>query len=146
DPTSWTLLFRHGRTTILLFASPLTPFTTLKSELLSTLRERYPSGLPNPSPAPSSRATIALPPSPDDIVLGALHDEHDREKGWRELDTSEGESPQSLGLKDRAHIAFAFDEEGFVVEYPGYEEYDQAEPGAGGKEESGDDSEEGMDI
>lgn len=104
----------------------MTPFTTIKTELLEVLKERYPKGLEtSKSPTPTK-----IPDSILDIVLGVQKDQYEPSKGWDELDTRDGgikESPKSLQLKDGVKIAFAFvgdDEEDkeaedlFYVEFP----------------------------
>ena len=90
------------------------------------LQERYPSGLSS-----SAGSYVSIPESTDEIALGTLNDEYDKTKGWTEIDTSdEGtkESPQSVGLKDKHHIAFAFMKNGeeaeFEVDWPNYDDYD----------------------
>jgi hypothetical protein len=105
-----TLLFKYGKYTILLFAEPLTPFSTIKSNLLTTLKERYPEGLET-SLSPNR---IKIPDSILDIVLGVPKDIYDPSKGWDELNIRGGgmkESPRSLGLKDGSQVAFAFVDE-----------------------------------
>jgi hypothetical protein len=114
----------------------LTPFSTLKDELLSILRERYPNGLPTPTaiPPPNFSSTsstnsakyIPIPSSILDVVLGIPTDENDPTKGWEELKLSVGgwgmkDSPKSLGLRDGSLIAFRFrneeeDEDGNEVD------------------------------
>lgn len=92
------------------------------------LQERYPSGLSSSS----SESYVAIPDSTSEIALGTLSDEYDKTKGWNEIDTSDAdakESPQSLGLKDKHHIAFAFVKNGeeveFEVDWPNYDDYDE---------------------
>ena len=129
-PTAITLRFKRGRHTILLFAEPLTAFSTIKTELLAALHERYPDGLPSStSPTP-----IKIPTEVLDVILGVPIDVYEPSKGWTELDTvGEGikECPKSLGLKDGSVIAFAFvngeqnqEKEGeFEVEWSSYEDH-----------------------
>ncbi|TAQ91631.1 hypothetical protein B7494_g34 [Chlorociboria aeruginascens] len=107
DANSITLLFKHGRYTILLLTSANTPFSRLKTELLSILQERYPSGLTSRSPAGEPRVS-ALPAEISEIVLGVLVDPYEKEKGWRELPDPAGgirECPRSLGVKDGARTS-----------------------------------------
>jgi hypothetical protein len=124
--SAWTLHFKYAKYTILLLAEPLTPFSTIKTDLLAILKERYPDGLESSK----SPTRTKIPDSILDIVLGVQKDQYEPSKGWDELDTRGGgmnESPKSLSLKDGAKIAFAFvgdDEEDketkdlFHVEYP----------------------------
>jgi len=121
--SAFTLHFKYAKYTILLFTEPLTPFITIKTNLLAILKERYPAGLTRgDSPTPTK-----IPDSILDIVLGVPVDQSS--KGWDELDTrgpGMKESPKSLGLKDGSKLAMAFVAEGedkeakelFYVEYP----------------------------
>ena len=137
NSTNWTLRFKHGRLTVLLFTEPLTPFSTLKDELLSVLRERYPKGLPKPG---EPNDYVSIPDSIDDVALAFPADQNDMSKGWKELELSGGkggmkDSPKGKGLKDGGVLAFRFrseaeDEDGegegdgeeFVVEWPSYDD------------------------
>ncbi|KAE9368689.1 hypothetical protein N431DRAFT_512916 [Stipitochalara longipes BDJ] len=123
--SAFTLHFKYAKYTILLFAEPLTPFLTIKTNLLAILKERYPDGLSrSDSPTPTK-----IPDSILDIVLGVPIDQYDPSKGWDELDTrgvGMKETPKSLGLKDGSKLAMAFVDDGedkeakelFYVEYP----------------------------
>ncbi|KAF4624645.1 hypothetical protein G7Y89_g13525 [Cudoniella acicularis] len=111
--SAYTLRFKHGKHTILLFADPLTPFSEIKYDLLTVLREQYPDGLPRSD----SDTPLKIPESILDVILGVPNDPYDNTKGWSELDTTPGggitESPKSLGVKDGGVIAFVFvDNEG----------------------------------
>jgi hypothetical protein len=151
SPTNWTLRFKHGRLTILLLTEALTPISVLKTELLETLRERYPLGIPNPVPKSASR--IPIPDSIQDVALAVPIDNHDISKGWKGLDLSASGGikacPKSLGIKDGGVLAFRFrsEDEGddediekgmaeredeFLVEWPSYDEtYGEPEPQRG---------------
>jgi hypothetical protein len=123
--TAWTLRFKHGKQTVLLFAEPLTPFATIKKELIEVLHERYPAGLPVTDSKPEK-----IPDNIKEVALGVLIDVYETDKGWNEIATDDSgikESPRSLGLKDGAAIAFAFtdgeeDNVEFKVEWSSYEE------------------------
>jgi len=109
DQSTFTLRFKHGKHTIFLFAEPNTPFPSIISELLKTLHERYPNGLP----VSTSPGSFKIPDDVLEVTLGVPADQHDISKGWTELDTgAQGglkETPRSLGLKDGGMVAFAFD-------------------------------------
>jgi hypothetical protein len=134
-PSTWTLLFKHGKQTILLFTESLTPVSAIKKELLSILQERYPSGLPGPSPLdPKS----PIPSSATEIALGSLDDPLADEKTWTVLNTGATglkETPISLGLKDGSILAFSFvndpeeDDPEFVVEWSSYDDHYDQDPG-----------------
>jgi hypothetical protein len=126
--SAFTLQFKYAKYTVLLFAEPLTPFITIKTNLLAILKERYPGGLLRSD----SSTPTKIPDSILDIVLGVPIDQYDPSKGWDELDTRGAgikESPKSLGLKDGSKLAMAFVEDGedkeakelFYVEYPDVE-------------------------
>ncbi|CZT03022.1 uncharacterized protein RAG0_09918 [Rhynchosporium agropyri] len=112
-PSSWTLLFKHSKITILLLIEPLTPLPTILTELLTSLHERYPSGLPTSD----SLSPIEIPESGIDVIFGVRKDEFDPTKGWQEVKlegAGMNDSPKSLGWKDGIAVAFAFEgEEGW---------------------------------
>jgi len=135
-PSNWTLRFKSGKITILLYAEPLSTITVLKTELLSTLRERYPKGLPN---SEGTGEHIPIPESLQELYLAVLVDEYDHSKGWADLITTGvgglRESVKNLGLKDGGCVAFTFgpaeeEEDGsdeiiareFTVQWPTYED------------------------
>lgn len=134
SPLSWTLRFKSGRQTILLFVDPLESFKNIKTSLLTVLHERYSDGLPDPSSSQSaglvdSARRIAIPQIKDteDLELGLPNEEADFEKGWKILDNEGGQpvldSPKLLGLKDGSVIAFRFrGQDDFKVKLPSYED------------------------
>jgi hypothetical protein len=149
-----TLKFKHGLTTTLLYTESLTPFSTLITELLESLHERYPNGLPDPtSEKPSSKTTIPIPAHPKHIRLATLTDSNDPSSGWTELDLQGGKlkisNPKTAGLKDGGILAFRIldgaeaeddeDEEDsagtFQVLWPSYDEAYPGEKETGGDEE-----------
>ena len=116
EATAWTLLFKYGKYTILLFAEPTTPFSQIKADLLATLRERYPNGLETAALEAGDPPTMtAIPDSILDIALAVPKDQYKLEAGWDELDVGNDggkqETPQNLQLKDGARLAFAFIDE-----------------------------------
>ena len=130
DSSALTLRFKHSKHTILLFAEPLTTITELRDELLTTLRERYPKGLPL-----EHSDTAKLPTAVREIRLGIPKDQYDPHKGWVELETDEilAGTPKSLGLKDGCMVAFVFEKdlEGgqteFNVSFPVLDEFEGEE-------------------
>lgn len=121
DSTALTLRFKHGVHTVLLFAESSTPFTTIKTDLLDVLRERYPDGIR----MGKTMTMTDIPTDIGDLALAEPTDQYDISKGWTELDIggSIRETPGSLKLKDGAILAFAFTTEEdteaeFYVESP----------------------------
>jgi hypothetical protein len=90
----------------------------LKTELLDALHERYPAGLPNPTPGSKKQLEpdeyIPIPDDSKDVALAVPVDVHNIEKGWRQLgrpgEDALGlkESPKTLGIKDGGVLAFRF--------------------------------------
>lgn len=79
------------------------PFSDVAEELLETLQERYPAGLPI-----SARSKTALPESPQQIEFAVPKSPIDLSQGWTPLEVGEGDTPGGRGLKDNDVIAFAF--------------------------------------
>ncbi|KUJ24431.1 uncharacterized protein LY89DRAFT_679575 [Mollisia scopiformis] len=104
--TALTLRFKHGKHTVLLFAESSTPFTTIKTDLLEVLHERYPEGLP----MGKSKTMTEIPTDIADLALAEPADQYDISKGWTELDIGGDirETAGSMKLKDGAILSFAF--------------------------------------
>ncbi|RDW76044.1 hypothetical protein BP5796_06865 [Coleophoma crateriformis] len=127
QPSDWTLLFKHGRQTILLLVAPLTPVTQILEELLSTIKDRYSDGLPGPKPS----IKYLTPDSIHDVFVGIPKDIYEPSKGFQDLDVhKEGSkaSPATLDWKDGSILAFRFAKEDeqtpsqFWVEWSSYDE------------------------
>ncbi len=81
-------------------------FSRLTTELLSTLRDRYPNGLsaaiaePQPTPLPASdgdvRVAYALPKNPNDLA-----------QGWKNLKAQPNDTVGGKKLADMSCLAFA---------------------------------------
>ncbi|KAF4312741.1 hypothetical protein GTA08_BOTSDO11856 [Botryosphaeria dothidea] len=149
DPssTTWTLRFKHDKTTVLLHADALQTLTSIRTELLHALRETSPDGI----------AGKPLPSDPQDIQLAKMKDTSDPDKGWVLLTGTGGRagskgkgksgagdgSLKAEGVKDNAVLAFRWgvsagtkeageedmdiedeggDEDGWDVAWPKYED------------------------
>src|SRR6516165_8054533 len=102
DGSFITLIFKHSKTSVLLFSELMTSLVDLKTELLNVLKDMNPSGEFN---------GLSIPSDPEEVVFGVLRDPYDYNKGWTMLDTPEDESelmetPQGAGLKDGQILAF----------------------------------------
>ncbi|RAL00606.1 uncharacterized protein BO80DRAFT_382634 [Aspergillus ibericus CBS 121593] len=76
DPSSWTLLFKKHKTTVLLMLPPSETIATTKESLLSALQSR---GLQEIN-------GDLVPEDPSEIEFGVPVDKNDLEKGWTRLE------------------------------------------------------------
>jgi hypothetical protein len=158
EPTNITLLFKHHKSTTLLFASPTTPLSSIRQTLHAALESRG----------------VDVPSSPEDIEFGIMKDPSvgksigtNQSPQWRLVGTEMGEdtdsgkaakkekkkgrpsstntgaakngeeTPQSLGLGDGGIIAYRFrqkrtgrdEEEGDMDVDVDDEEWDVVMPG-----------------
>jgi hypothetical protein len=115
-PHMWTLRFKHHKTTIFLFVDQQQPFSSIRADLLSTLKKRGVAELDGQD----------LPEDPEDLILGVPLNKNNPRKGWIALHipattardgkgeaVSTGgkksvlnETPLGAGLKDGAMLAF----------------------------------------
>ncbi|ROT39658.1 hypothetical protein SODALDRAFT_331768 [Sodiomyces alkalinus F11] len=137
DDPIWSIRFKHGVHTVLLFIDSMKPFSEVTSTLLEILRERYPDGLTlnHTDGAPSTK----LPPPGSDmprIAYGVPHNPNDLSQGWRELPVRQTDIPLDSPIKNNGVVAFTFvsddrdelEEVDFVVDVPSFEdEYDENE-------------------
>ncbi|SMQ45090.1 unnamed protein product [Zymoseptoria tritici ST99CH_3D7] len=124
-PHTWTLRFKHNRSTILLEVDPLQTLLSVRADLLQALQESNPNGELNKQKIPSN---------PEAIVLGRAVDRNNLKLGFETIkkDTSEpdpkgkgkaavtggGKSrtvgadvmdcPQGAGLKNADVVVFKF--------------------------------------
>jgi len=114
SPQTWTLRFKHHKTTVLLHSDPLTPISTLKTNLLSSLRDTKPSGIKSrPIPISPSEIQLAIPVDPLEISKGweileppSNIDEEDEQTPEAKQKWDESTSVKAAGVKDNAVIAF----------------------------------------
>lgn len=115
NPQHWTLRFKHHKTTVLLFVNQSQSFTSIKQELLDSLKS---TGI-------ADIGGNLLPSNPEAIVFGVPIDTNDIDKGWVPLEIPEvsdtdtkgkgvkkgsvlNQSPLGAGLKDGTMLAFKF--------------------------------------
>jgi hypothetical protein len=106
DPSTLTVRFKNGRTTVLVFVSKSEPFRKAKENLLHGLRESGHSTLNGAS----------VPDSADMVEIAVPVDRHDISKGWKALEGPDAEdrlmsqtrSDQHSGLRDNGMVAFRF--------------------------------------
>lgn len=114
-PSHLTLLFKSSRTTILLYALRDTPFSTLKSSLLSALRSR-PTSIPIPGDA-----------TEEDIYLAKRGEGQGEWVSLEDEGSKVGEAcAASCGVRDLDVIAFRIGEgEGWSVEEARFEDEEE---------------------
>ena len=108
ESNSWTLRFKNHKTTVLLEVRPSQSLSTIKEELLDSIKA-------------TGRKEIngsALPDSSEEIVLGVPVDKNDPSQGWLSLEdidfdgldkkTKGGLPLAEAGLRDGAVVAFKF--------------------------------------
>ncbi|KAM0498880.1 hypothetical protein ACHAO3_005741 [Verticillium nonalfalfae] len=123
DATDYSIRFKYGVHTILLFVDSLQSFSAINKSLLEVLRERFPDGL---KISPTLTDVTPVPTSDDvRIVYGLPNNVNDLGQGWKVLRIDDDDKPVSKGLKDNIPVAFAFladgeelDDAQFLVDVP----------------------------
>ncbi|KAF2418685.1 hypothetical protein EJ08DRAFT_52827 [Tothia fuscella] len=152
NPLSYTIRFKHHKTTVLLHLDPLTPLSTIKSTLLTSLRQTKPNGINNnPLPAKPSQIQFAKLINPsetgegwepltpatsayfDDDELDGLPDGKGMGKGKGgkgngRVDVDSGTSIKATGVKDGSVVAFRWSLEEGGGEEDEWEEWDVVLP------------------
>ncbi|KAG8533661.1 uncharacterized protein KY384_001402 [Bacidia gigantensis] len=111
-----TLRFKHHKTTILLLCQSTQTFTSIRQDLLNTMKA---IGIKNIN-------QNSIPEDPDDVILGVPMDKNDLNKGWVNLEIPEfdegdvkskggvkkgsvlNKNPLGAGLGEGALLAFRF--------------------------------------
>lgn len=114
--------FRHGIHTIYLFIDPTEPFSSVSTELVSLLKERYPNGLTS-TLDPEKVTPVG---EAAQLVYAVLAVPNDPSRGWKKLSIGDDQekTPSKAGLKDNSVVAFTFaadgqaDDADFDVEWP----------------------------
>jgi len=125
SPLTWTLRFKHHKSTTLLHVDPLQSMDSMKSELLRALQiihtnHRLPNG-------------TAIPSKSSDVIFGIPVDVHDLSLGWKRVDADDDDfeddaqtknkksvraagfpkdNPTAAGLKDGSVVAYRFTTDG----------------------------------
>ncbi|KAK4503748.1 hypothetical protein PRZ48_004663 [Zasmidium cellare] len=125
NPRTWTLRFKHHRTTLLIEVDPLQHLSEVRAELLQALNETNPSGELNGQPIPKNPDEIQLGRAVDrnNLTLGYVTIEKEEEgtevsgKGKGKSTAGSGtksaagqmkECPQGAGLRNADVVAFRF--------------------------------------
>ncbi|KAI1191486.1 hypothetical protein F5B17DRAFT_382078 [Nemania serpens] len=117
--------FKHGNQTVFMFIDPMAAFSHVQDELLDTLKERYPDGIPE---SVNPTTTTKLPDNASQIRFAVLKSKTDPTQGWKPLDLDLDDTPADKGFEDNMMVAFAFatddadDDVSFEVMFPSYDE------------------------
>ncbi|KAK5122583.1 hypothetical protein LTR85_003846 [Meristemomyces frigidus] len=126
--TTWTLRFKHHRSTVLLHVDPLQSLSSVRAELLKAVLQTRPDGTLNGHAIPDSEADVLLarpadindlslgwePLDRDDDLADALEEEKSSSKGKGKAGASKTKAatitdcPQGAGLRDGGVVAFKF--------------------------------------
>jgi len=125
---TWTLRFKHSRTTIFLHVDPLQKLSLIRAELLKAVQQSHPDG---------QLHGHVIPQDVDDVLLARPVDINDLDAGWEPLDKQDDldeemfvdgkgkgkatagktkarsanalqDCPQGAGLRDGGVVAFKF--------------------------------------
>nr|POE63030.1 hypothetical protein CFP56_03933 [Quercus suber] len=129
SPRTWTLRFKHHRSTIILHVDPLQKFPLVRLELLKAIQQTSQNGQLN---------NVDIPNDSNEILLAKLVDNNNLRAGWEQMEREEedlfnGEDvrgkgkakasakstsrstmkdcPQGAGLRDGSIVAFKFKSE-----------------------------------
>lgn len=126
---TWTLRFKHHRTTVLLHVDPLQKLSSVRSELLQAVQQTHPDGTLNGHAIPETETDILLarPTDINDLSAGweLLERDDDLDNALEEQSSSKGKGkagaskaktskdkltdcPQGAGLRDGGVVAFKF--------------------------------------
>lgn len=96
NPRTWTLRFKHNRTTVLLEVDPLQKLDNVRAELLHALQETHPSGKIN---------GFEVPKNPGDIQLGRAIDRNKLSLGFVTVDSAADEAGVEFSGKGKGKSA-----------------------------------------
>nr|POE92365.1 hypothetical protein CFP56_70436 [Quercus suber] len=129
SPRTWTLRFKHHRSTIILHVDPLQKFPLVRAELLKAIQQTNVGGQLN---------GVDVPSDCDAILLAKLKDNNNLRSGWEQLEKNDEDlfadddmkgkgkakapakssnksavrdCPQGAGLRDGSMVAFKFKSE-----------------------------------
>lgn len=122
--TQISVRFKYGIHTIYHFVDSLFPITTVSSDLLTLLRERYPDGLTKSVASPDDKTPI--PEDAESVEFSVLKVPNDTTRGWRVLKREDGWSAGKVGLRENGIVAVDLGE-GVVVEWPTFEGEEEEE-------------------
>ncbi|KAK2025367.1 hypothetical protein LX32DRAFT_655531 [Colletotrichum zoysiae] len=133
DDTFFSVRFKYGAHTILMFVDGQQKFSEITASLLEVLRDRFPNGLTISHTSPK---TTALPEGDVQLAYALPANATDLTQGWKNIKADDDDTPLVKGLKDNCVVAFSFDADApeFVVDVPSLDEEMEDEEGMGSDE------------
>ncbi|KAK1569786.1 uncharacterized protein LY79DRAFT_571225 [Colletotrichum navitas] len=130
DDTFFSVRFKYGAHTILMFVDGQQKFSEITTSLLEVLRDRFPNGL---TISHTSSKTIALPEGDVQLAYALPVNAADLTQGWKNIKADDKDTPLVKGLKDNCVVAFSFDADApeFLVDVPSLDEEMEDEEGMG---------------
>ncbi|KAI8198194.1 hypothetical protein KHU50_008894 [Colletotrichum sp. SAR 10_65] len=130
DDTFYSVRFKYGTHTILLFVDSQQTFSEITTTLLEILRDRFPDGLTINHTSPE---TTPLPDGDVELAYALPVNANDLTQGWKNIKVKDNDTPVAKGLRDNCTVAFSFDvdEPEFVVDVPSLDEDIEEEEGMG---------------
>ncbi|KAK1959923.1 hypothetical protein LY78DRAFT_342813 [Colletotrichum sublineola] len=130
DDTFFSVRFKYGAHTILMFVDGQQKFSEITTSLLEVLRDRFPNGL---TISHTSSETIPLPEGDVQLAYALPVNAADLTQGWKNIKADDGDTPLVKGWKDNCVVAFSFDAEApeFLVDVPNLDEEMEDEEGMG---------------
>ncbi|KAK1998076.1 hypothetical protein LX36DRAFT_634969 [Colletotrichum falcatum] len=131
DDTFFSVRFKYGAHTILMFVDGQQKFSEITASLLEVLRDRFPDGLTISHTSPK---TTALPEGDVQLAYALPVNAADLTQGWKNIKAEDDDTPLIKGLKDNCVVALSFDADApeFLVDVPSLdEEMEDDEEGMG---------------
>ncbi|OHF01659.1 hypothetical protein CORC01_03149 [Colletotrichum orchidophilum] len=130
DETFFSVRFKYGAHTILMFVDGQQQFSEITASLLEVLRDRFPDGLTINHTSPE---TTAVPEGDVRLAFALPVNAADLTQGWKSIKVSDSDIPVAKGFKDNCIVAFSFDpdEPEFLVDIPTLDDELEDEEGMG---------------
>ncbi|KAK1703126.1 hypothetical protein BDP67DRAFT_451758 [Colletotrichum lupini] len=130
DETFFSVRFKYGAHTILMFVDGQQQFSEVTTSLLEVLRDRFPDGLTINHTSPE---TTAVPEGDVQLAYALPINATDLTQGWKNIKVSDSDTPVGKGFKDNCIVAFSFDtdEPEFLVDIPTLDDEMEDEEGMG---------------
>ncbi|KAF6843703.1 hypothetical protein CMUS01_01810 [Colletotrichum musicola] len=133
DETFYSVRFKYGAHTVLMFVDSQQSFSKISASLLEVLRDRFSDGLTINHTSPE---TTAVPDDDLPLAFALPVNANDLTQGWKNIKAKPDDTPVGKGLRDGCAVAISFDvdEPEFVVDVPSLDDDLDDEEGMGSDE------------